>query len=74
MTAASNPKPEGGRRRICVVTPAIRRDADKDDASAPGELARLFAEDGDDVTLLWVAGRDVPSTDEVAARRAEFGA
>ncbi|PBB78357.1 hypothetical protein CK218_25140 [Mesorhizobium sp. WSM3879] len=74
MTAASKPKPKGGSRRICVVTPAIRRDADKDDASAPGELARLFAENGDDVTLLWVAGRDVPSTDEVAARRAEFGA
>ncbi|RRI05964.1 glycosyltransferase [Mesorhizobium tamadayense] len=66
--------PDGGRRRICVVTQAIRRDADIDDTTAPGELARLFAENGDDVTLLWVAGRDAPSTDEAAAHRAEFEA
>ncbi|RWD93972.1 glycosyltransferase [Mesorhizobium sp.] len=67
-------KPQGGRRRILVVTQAIRRDVDVDDATAPGELARLFAEDGDDVTLLWVVGRDVPSADEVAAYRSEFEA
>ncbi|TGT68611.1 glycosyltransferase family 2 protein [bacterium M00.F.Ca.ET.159.01.1.1] len=63
-----------GHRRICVVTRAIRRDVDFEDAMAPCELARLFAENGDDVTLLWVAGREAPSTDEVAALRAEFEA
>ncbi|PBC02996.1 DUF6212 domain-containing protein [Mesorhizobium sp. WSM3860] len=66
--------PGGERRRICVAAQAIRRDADIDDSTMPDELARLFAENGDDVTLLWVAGRDVPSTEEVAARRAEFEA
>ncbi|MBA1142212.1 DUF6212 domain-containing protein [Mesorhizobium neociceri] len=36
------------------------------------ELARLFAEDGDDVTLLWVPGRDAASLGEEAARHRDL--
>ncbi|WP_210246566.1 DUF6212 domain-containing protein [Mesorhizobium sp. WSM4306] len=38
------------------------------------ELARLFAEDGDDVTLLWVSGRDAASLREEAARHRDLEA
>ncbi len=65
--------PRGEPRRICVVTQALGLDADGD-ALAPVELARLFASEADDVTLLWVVGPEAPSDEEVAARRREFGA
>ncbi|MEP6567412.1 MAG: hypothetical protein ABJB10_19940, partial [Mesorhizobium sp.] len=32
------------------------------------DLARLFAEDGDDVTLLWVPGGDASSHEDMATR------
>lgn len=65
-------EPQGGPRRVCVVTRAIG--PGDDEGTAMAELARLFAGDGDEVTLLWVPGSDVPSSDEVAARHREFEA
>jgi glycosyltransferase involved in cell wall biosynthesis len=60
-------QPERGRRRICVVTSVIGHRGEDDAAMAA--LARLFAEDGDDVTLLWVPGQEAPSSEAVAAHR-----
>ena len=64
------PKPEGKPRRVCVVTRVI--DHGGDETAALVELARLFAEDGDDVTLLWAPGRDKPSSEDVAQRRRDL--
>lgn len=74
MTAGSKPKQDGARRRICVVTHAIRRDSEVEDATAFSELARLFADEGDDVTLLLVAGREAPSPEQLATQRKELEA
>lgn len=63
------PSKESKPRRVCVVTNAI--DHGGEDA-AMAELARLFAEDGDDVTLLWVPGRNAPA--EEAARHRDLEA
>ncbi|ESW95571.1 hypothetical protein X762_31675 [Mesorhizobium sp. LSHC426A00] len=60
---------EGKPRRVCVVTNAIDHGGED---GAMVELARLFAEEGDDVTLLWVPGRDAPT--EEAARHRELEA
>lgn len=62
---------EGKPRRVCVVTNAI--DQGGEDASMV-ELARLFAEDGDDVTLAWVPGRNASSPGEEEARRRDLEA
>lgn len=65
------PSKEGKPRRVCVVTNVIGQ-AGEDAAMV--ELARLFAEDGDDVTLLWVPGRDAASLEEEAARHRDLEA
>lgn len=65
--------PQGAPRRICVVTYAVDQDADGN-PQVSAELARLFASEADSVTLLWVVGPEVPSVEEVAARRREFEA
>ncbi|TIW93539.1 glycosyltransferase, partial [Mesorhizobium sp.] len=65
-------EPEGKPRRVCVVTSVIGRRGE-DDAAMP-ELARLFAGDGDDVTLVWVPGPDAPSSEVVATHRGELEA
>lgn len=65
--------PQGARRRICVVTHAVGHDADGD-PQVSVELARLFAGEAEDVSLLWVVGQEVPSADEVAACRRELAA
>ncbi|MER9405016.1 DUF6212 domain-containing protein [Mesorhizobium caraganae] len=63
------PSKEGKPRRVCVVTNAIDHGGED---GAMVELARLFAEDGDDVTLLWVPGRKPPA--EEAARHRDLEA
>lgn len=62
-------KPEGKRRRVCIVTRAIDLGDDIRGESALCELARLFATDGDDATLLWVPGKNAPSSEEAARGR-----
>ncbi len=69
MARSGGRQSEGKPRRVCVVTNAIDH-GDEDGAMV--ELARLFAEEGDDVTLLWVPGRNAPA--EVAARHRELEA
>lgn len=64
-------KSEGKPRRVCVVTNVI--DQGGEDATMV-ELARLFAKDGDDVTLLWVPGRDAASLEEEAAHHRDLEA
>ena len=61
------PSKEGKPRRVCVVTSVIGQGGED---GAMVELARLFAEDGDDVTLLWVPGRNAPA--EEAARHLDL--
>lgn len=63
------PSKESKPRRVCVVTNAIDHGGED---GAMAELARLFAEDGDDVTLLWVPGRNAPA--EEAARHRDLEA
>lgn len=63
------PSKESKPRRVCVVTNAI--DHGGEDGTM-AELARLFAEDGDDVTLLWVPGRNAQA--EEAARHRDLEA
>lgn len=63
------PSREGKPRRVCVVTNAIDHGGED---GAMVELARLFAEDGDDVTLLWVPGKNAPAAE--AARQRELEA
>ncbi|MET3520384.1 DUF6212 domain-containing protein [Mesorhizobium abyssinicae] len=65
-------EPGGKPRRVCVVTSVIGRRGE-DDAAMPA-LARLFAGDGDDVTLVWVPGPDAPSSEVVATHRGELQA
>ncbi|RVD33557.1 glycosyltransferase, partial [Mesorhizobium sp. M4A.F.Ca.ET.020.02.1.1] len=60
-------QPEGGRRRVCVMTSVIGRRGE--DEAAMVALARLFAADGDEVTLLWVPGQQEPSSETMAAHR-----
>ncbi|TPL96859.1 glycosyltransferase [Mesorhizobium sp. B2-3-11] len=77
MAVESKPRtllmPGAARRRICMVTQAIgRRDAE--DTTALRDLAALFAKDGNDVTLLWVAGRQKLSLGELAAHRKDLDA
>jgi glycosyltransferase involved in cell wall biosynthesis len=62
------PSKEGKPRRVCVVTNAIDHGGDD---GAMVELARLFAEDGDDVTLLWVPGRNAPAAEAARHRDLE---
>ncbi|TIW59568.1 MAG: hypothetical protein E5V60_25955, partial [Mesorhizobium sp.] len=40
-----------------------------EDEAAMVALARLFAADGDEVTLLWVPGQQEPSSETMAAHR-----
>ncbi len=61
-------EPKGRRRRVCIVTRAIDHGGDSREEAALCDLARLFAEDGDDVTLLWVPGKDAPSSEELSQR------
>ena len=62
------PSKEGKPRRVCVVTDAIDHGGQD---GAMVELARLFAEDGDDVTLLWVPGRNAPAAEAARHRDLE---
>lgn len=62
------PSREGKPRRVCVVTNTIDHGGED---GAMVELARLFAEDGDDVTLLWVPGRNAPAAEAARHRDLE---
>ena len=65
-------EPEGRRRRVCIVTRTIDHGGDIREETTLCELAKLFASDGDDVTLLWVPGKDAPSSQELAASGREL--